>query len=98
MTAIGGFNLREESNETLAGYQVILALHPFKAVAHCMSVFQRNAARLFGEEAQETLTSTRSTRPSSTNTSNSNAYRVLADRMTIIVTSVALVIGVGALL
>lgn len=41
-TAIGGINLREESNETLAGYQ-------------------RNAERLFGEEAQNTTNSSTTT-------------------------------------
>ncbi|PVG02008.1 hypothetical protein CPB86DRAFT_772998 [Serendipita vermifera] len=61
-TAIGGFNLREESNETLAGYQ-------------------RNAARLFGEEAQNenmtTSTRTRTTsRPTATDTSSGSAKEI----------------------
>ncbi|CCA69454.1 hypothetical protein PIIN_03354 [Serendipita indica DSM 11827] len=78
-TAAGGFNLREESNETLAGYL-------------------RNAARLFGEEAQEanqTMSSTRTARPTSTSTvSDSGALRSLTVQLSLSAALVAAALAV----
>ncbi|KAG8833872.1 hypothetical protein FRC18_002945 [Serendipita sp. 400] len=60
-TAAGGFNLREDSNETLAGYL-------------------RNAARLFGQEAEDqtrTTSQTRTARPSTTFSPDSGALGLI---------------------
>ncbi|KIM33921.1 hypothetical protein M408DRAFT_325486 [Serendipita vermifera MAFF 305830] len=69
-TAVGGINLREESNETLAGYQ-------------------RNAARLFGEESLNPPATSTTTRRSSTagpsatggGGSNGATYGIVANQM-----------------
>lgn len=66
-SAVGGINLREGSNETIAGYN-------------------RNAFRLFGDEAFETTSSrTRTVGPMSTQNSDNSgaAYRAIANQLVV---------------
>lgn len=60
-TAIGGINLREDSNETIAGYQ-------------------RNAARLFGEESQNVTNTATTTGPRPSFTPPNNEGSALSRR------------------